>query len=155
MTRNGSRDAATRFLGVLEYDGTGFCGSQAQPGQRSVQGEVEGALERLNGEARPVLFAGRTDAGVHAGGQVVAIDLERTMSGVELAKALNGLMGRDVSVRGAVPVAASFHPRYWAVGRRYQYRVLRESNARLCAIGTCGTCPPGSTWKPCGWRQRL
>jgi tRNA pseudouridine38-40 synthase len=115
-----------RFLGVLEYDGTGFCGSQTQPGQRSVQAEVERALATLNGRPTPVLFAGRTDTGVHAAGQVIAIDLERSMSGDELADALNGLMARDVSLREASPAPQDFHPRFWAEGRRYRYRLLRR-----------------------------
>ncbi|MHB0875911.1 MAG: tRNA pseudouridine(38-40) synthase TruA [Anaerolineae bacterium] len=115
-----------RYLGVLEYDGTDFCGSQIQPGQRSVQGEVEQALAALNGRETAVLFAGRTDAGVHASGQVIAIDLERDMSASELCKALNGLTPRDVSLRETVPVPPDFHPRFWADGRRYVYRILRR-----------------------------
>jgi len=113
-----------RFLAVLEYDGTCFCGSQVQVNQRSVQGEVERALARLNGRASTALFAGRTDSGVHASGQVVAVDTERSMTGRQLAAALNGLMERDVSVREATAVPGNFEPRYWAMGRRYAYRIL-------------------------------
>jgi len=121
-----------RFLAVVEYDGTGFCGSQVQPQQRSVQGELEQALARLNGRPTRVLFAGRTDGGVHASAQVAAVDVERAIPGPRLAAALNGLMGRDISVREVAAVPVDFKPRQWALGRRYEYRVLwREQRDAL------------------------
>ena len=75
------------FRVKLAYDGTGFHGSQYQPELRTVQGEVEKALRKLAWQGKTVLFAGRTDAGVHAAGQVVAFDLEWDHTDKELSKA--------------------------------------------------------------------
>jgi tRNA pseudouridine38-40 synthase len=113
-----------RFLAVLEYDGTAFQGSQVQAGCRTVQGELEKALARLDGQPVKTVFAGRTDTGVHACGQVVAFDLRRPMTGDEVRDALCGLLPRDASVREAAPAPADFNPRYWAQARRYRYRML-------------------------------
>jgi len=113
-----------RYLVVLEYDGTQFHGSQVQRLQRTVQGEVEAALERLDGAPVRTVFAGRTDAGVHAQGQVVGFDLGRERNPAELAAALSGLMPGDVAAKAAAVVPAGFSPRYWAEARRYRYRLL-------------------------------
>jgi tRNA pseudouridine38-40 synthase len=106
----------------IAYNGAGFAGWAAQPGVRTVQGELEGALERILGSGVALTVAGRTDAGVHAWGQVASFSLERDPP-EELARALNSLTGRDLEVRD-VQAAADFDARRDAVSRTYCYRVL-------------------------------
>ncbi|HLY50070.1 MAG TPA: tRNA pseudouridine(38-40) synthase TruA, partial [Solirubrobacteraceae bacterium] len=103
----------------MEYDGGGFAGWASQPGQRTVQGEVERALAVLLGAPVSVVVAGRTDAGVHALGQVCSYEGEP----VE-ARALNGLLPSDVAVLSCSSVGAGFDARRDATSRAYSYRVL-------------------------------
>src|SRR5258706_13704157 len=89
-----------RYRARVEYGGTRFFGFQAQPGVRTVQGELEAALARLsNGERRPVDGAGRTDTGVHATGQVIAFTYAGRLSVEELGRALDALLPADVAIR--------------------------------------------------------
>jgi tRNA pseudouridine38-40 synthase len=128
---------ARRFRGTVEYDGTEFAGFQVQPGARTVQGELEAALARLNGGIRqPVDGAGRTDAGVHATGQVIAFTYPGRLGATELGEALNGLLPPDVAVRDVRRAPAGFHPRHEARYREYRYSIwtgprspLRERTA--------------------------
>jgi tRNA pseudouridine38-40 synthase len=108
---------------TLAYDGTGFRGFQLQKRSgRTVQGAVEEALARLAGGARVVVAgAGRTDAGVHALGQVAAFELARELEPEALRRALNGLLPRDVRVLDAARAASGFHPRKSAVSKLYRY----------------------------------
>ncbi|HEY8167715.1 MAG TPA: tRNA pseudouridine(38-40) synthase TruA [Candidatus Limnocylindrales bacterium] len=116
----------------MEYDGTDFAGSQAQPGRRTVHGELEAALTRLSdGRRVRVDAAGRTDAGVHATGQVIAFDLSRRMPVRELARALDALLPVDVSVHAVKRVAADFQPRYAARYREYRYTVWNGPRSPL------------------------
>jgi tRNA pseudouridine38-40 synthase len=109
---------------LLAYDGTAFAGSQAQAvGLRTVQGELEAALERLTGERRRVRFAGRTDAGVHALGQVCSFDTQAALGPQRFAAALNRYLPDDLAVRAACEVSSSFDPRRAAIARRYAYRI--------------------------------
>jgi tRNA pseudouridine38-40 synthase len=108
----------------LAYHGARFAGWAAQPGERTVQGELEGALERVLGSRAPLTVAGRTDAGVHAWGQVASLHSEREPP-EELARALNSLTGPDLVVRSAAP-AEDFNARHDAISRTYCYRVLGE-----------------------------
>ena len=108
---------------LLEYDGTDFVGWQVQPNGRSVQAVLEGALAALLGEPISTLAAGRTDAGVHARGQVVAFDSPRALPLKAYARGLNGLLPPDVAVREAREAAARFDPRRDAAGKRYVYRL--------------------------------
>jgi tRNA pseudouridine38-40 synthase len=107
----------------LAYHGAGFAGWAAQPGQRTVQGELERALERILGRPATLTVAGRTDAGVHAWGQVASFDAEGGPS-PELARALNSLTGPDLAVIAAEPAAEGFDARRDARARTYCYRVL-------------------------------
>lgn len=107
----------------LEYDGTGFSGSQAQLGQRTVQGVLEAALESTTGEERRIEFAGRTDAGVHATGQVAALDTQREYSPATFRAALSHVLPEDVAVRAAAEVGQHFDPRRDAVSRCYRYEI--------------------------------
>jgi tRNA pseudouridine38-40 synthase len=121
-----------RYRARVEYDGTDFAGFQAQPGARTVQGELEAALSRLvNGARLPVEGAGRTDAGVHATGQVIAFTYPGPLTAAELDGALNALLPRDVAVRDMRPVPAGFHPRYAARYREYRYTVWNGPRSPL------------------------
>jgi tRNA pseudouridine38-40 synthase len=120
---------------VIEYDGTAFAGSQVQANARTVQGELEEALNRLIGERARVRFAGRTDAGVHATGQVASFCVPRRSSGEwrgwrELQRRLNAALPRDVAVRSISQVSPSFDPRRDARWRVYRYRILTQGARR-------------------------
>jgi tRNA pseudouridine38-40 synthase len=108
---------------TLAYDGTDFAGWQAQAsGARTVQGALEEALRRLGDGGRvPLTGASRTDAGVHALGQVAAFDLGRAMPPHDLARALNALLPEDVRVLDCGAAPPSFHPRKSAVSKLYRY----------------------------------
>ena len=112
-----------RYKLTIAYDGTAFHGWQLQPGRRTVQGALEEALLRLSGEQRRVHASGRTDAGVHADGQVVAFDLDRAWEPRRLLLALNSVTAGDVSVKAVDIVDDAFDPRRWATRRRYVYRI--------------------------------
>jgi tRNA pseudouridine38-40 synthase len=129
--------AAPRFRATVEYDGTEFAGFQLQAGARTVQGELEAALARLTGGTRQAVDgAGRTDAGVHATGQVIAFTYAGRLSAEDLTGALNGLLPKDIAVRDVRRAPAGFHPRYAARYREYRYSIwdgprspLRERTA--------------------------
>lgn len=108
---------------VLHYEGSGFHGWQVQPGFRTVQGEIEAVVERLTGSHRTVLGSGRTDAGVHATGQVASVTFPRRWHAAQVRKSLNALLPRDIWVESAREVSSGFHPRYQATARSYSYRV--------------------------------
>ena len=112
-----------RIALVLEYDGTGYRGSQYQENGPSIQGELESAVEKLTGVTVRASFAGRTDAGVHALGQVAALDVESRLSPAELVSGLNHFLPGDIAVRRAMEVAADFDPRRHARSRTYRYRI--------------------------------
>lgn len=115
---------------VLQYDGAAFSGWQRQPNQRTVQGVVEEALERLCAAPVVALGSGRTDAGVHARGQAVGVRVPDRWEVPKLRRALNSLLPADVWVAGATEMRAEFHARYSAVGRRYSYYVGTSDDAR-------------------------
>src|SRR5215213_2056487 len=107
--------AGRRFRATVEYDGTEFAGFQLQPGARTVQGELEAALARLSGGIRqPVMGAGRTDAGVHATGQVIAFTYPGRLSAEALMEALNGMLPPDVAISDLRRAPSEFNPRYAA-----------------------------------------
>jgi tRNA pseudouridine38-40 synthase len=109
---------------VLEYDGTEFSGWAAQPGLRTVQGVLEDAILTVLGSAVKLSVAGRTDAGVHAWGQVASFARDGTAMPAGLARSLNGVLPRDVAVRAAEVREAEFDARRDARARTYCYRVL-------------------------------
>lgn len=108
---------------ILEYDGTDFVGWQRQRNGRSVQEVVERGLETLLGVRVPVAAAGRTDAGVHALGQVAAFDDPRGLPLKAFARGLNSMLPLDVAVVDALAAPPDFDPRRWARGKRYRYRI--------------------------------
>ena len=110
------------FRLTLAYDGTDFAGSQVQPNQRTVQGELEGALGVIAGTPVRAIFAGRTDRGVHAVGQVVAVKLAAWgATPLALQHALNARLPVDVAATEAIGCGDSFNPRYDALWREYRY----------------------------------
>ena len=114
----------------LAYDGTAFHGWAVQPGLRTVQGELQAALATiLRVEAVPVVCAGRTDAGVHARGQVVHFDVEEAPDLERLVRRLNGVLTADVRVRRAAVAPAGFDARFGALRRRYAYRIADDPAA--------------------------
>lgn len=112
-----------RFQVRISYDGTEFHGSQYQPELRTVQGELEKGLPKIGWNGKSVLFAGRTDAGVHAAGQVIAIDLDWKHSEKELLKAINAVLPQDISAVEIKRTKVDFHPRYQALSREYHYQI--------------------------------
>jgi tRNA pseudouridine38-40 synthase len=108
----------------MEYDGTGFRGWAAQPGLRTVEGEVCAALASVFPAWERLAVAGRTDTGVHALGQVATVDVDRGPPPDRAAAALNAVLPADVSVLGAEEAAADCHARHSARARSYRYRVF-------------------------------
>lgn len=113
-----------RYKLTLAYDGVNFFGSQRQANKRSVQGELENALTTLGWTGRAVLMSGRTDAGVHAMGQVASVDLNWSASDEKLVRALNSLLPADMSVQTVQVVGDIFHPRFDAKSRCYRYKIF-------------------------------
>jgi len=109
---------------LIQYDGTDFHGWQSQEGFRTVQGELERACSLIEGRDVNVYGSGRTDAGVHAEGQVASVQLEREITAAKLRAAINGNTGKDVRVLAAEPAAGDFHARYSAREKTYVYRVV-------------------------------
>lgn len=108
----------------LSYDGTAFHGWAAQPRLRTVQGELSAALATvLRVPSVDLVCAGRTDAGVHARGQVVHVDLDEVPEPGVLVRRLNGVLPADVRVRAATEAPAAFDARFGALWRRYAYRI--------------------------------
>jgi len=112
----------------IEYDGSGFAGWASQPGLRTVQGELEAALETVLREPVALTVAGRTDAGVHARGQVASFATAAEVPG-DLVRRLNGICAHDVAVIAAGPAPDGFDARADAVSRSYRYRLLARRPA--------------------------
>jgi tRNA pseudouridine38-40 synthase len=116
-----------RYKLLIEYDGSGFLGWQAQADSITVQGVLETAMHTLHGEHCLVYGAGRTDTGVHALGQVAHVDLPKQWDPFVLRNAINGnVRPHRVSVIDAEPVSDEFHARFSAVKRRYLFRILNR-----------------------------
>jgi tRNA pseudouridine38-40 synthase len=114
-----------RFKLTLEYDGTSYCGWQRQDDARSIQGEIERAATALDQAPVIVQGAGRTDAGVHALGQVAHLDLKKDLTGDKVRDALNYHLKRNsISVLSAEAVDDTFHARFDATKRYYLYRII-------------------------------
>jgi tRNA pseudouridine38-40 synthase len=112
---------------TLEYDGTDFAGFQLQRGERTVQGELEAALTQITGvETIRIFGAGRTDAGVHALGQVAHFDVNWKISEEKIGRALTAYLPPDISVRKAEYVEQEFHARFSATSRTYRYAILNR-----------------------------
>src|SRR5271170_4126773 len=116
-----------RYRMTLEYDGGPFVGWQRQDNGPSVQAAIEEAVARCSGETVGVVAAGRTDAGVHASGQVIHVDLVKAWDAFRLSEAVNHHLKPDpIAVLEAVAVGDDFHARFSATERRYLYRIVNR-----------------------------
>ena len=112
------------FKITLQYDGTDFHGWQMQGDLRTVQGELTSALSQI--DSRPVIVhgSGRTDAGVHAHGQVASVNLQKQITAEKLRAAINGNVGKDLRAMAVETVSDDFHGRYSALDKTYRYRIV-------------------------------
>ena len=115
-----------RLWARVEYDGTDFFGFQVQASERTVQGEIERALEAITGAQTRVIGAGRTDRGVHARGQVVSFEVDWRHSLADLQRALNATLAADVAILEVGLAPEGFHPRFSAASRLYRYTLLNR-----------------------------
>ena len=137
------RNHVTYWKLTLSYDGTAFHGWQVQPGRPTVQGMLAAALEQLSGERLLPQGSGRTDAGVHALGQVVSFSLEASLPGGNLLRALNRALPPSIRVLRAEVVPESFHARHSAVRKSYEYRIFERRVEEVGAEAVAEKiCPP-------------
>ncbi len=122
---------------VLEYDGTTYAGWQRQPNRPTVQGAIEVAIRGVTQIPVPVIGAGRTDAGVHALGQVASFRIDRNMTSREWTRALNAHLPASIVVRSAELMPDSFHARHSAKGKLYEYRILNRPERPALARDYC------------------
>ncbi len=143
----GGREAVpSRYRARVEYDGTDFDGFQVNPGRRTVQGVLEDALRRLGmGAERRVDGAGRTDAGVHAEGQVITFSYDGRLTAAGLGRALDALLPGDVAIRDLRRTTSNFHPRFAARYREYRYTVWNGPRSPLRERSALGVRDPLDT----------
>ena len=135
-----------RLKAIISYDGTAFSGYQVQPGERTVQLEIEKVLATMHkGETVKIVASGRTDARVHATGQTIHFDTPLMIPVEKYQKALNVQLPRDIRVHSVEEVASDFHARYSVVGKRYRYiwdtAVVQSPFRRFYAVETNGVKP--------------
>jgi tRNA pseudouridine38-40 synthase len=118
--------AGTRIILIIEYDGTNYHGSQLQANAPTIQGEIEKALKKLTGERIRIKTASRTDAGVHATGQVVGFDTASSLTLQSLTDGLNHYLSKDIAVKAAFKTDDPFDVRRRAVSREYRYTILNS-----------------------------
>lgn len=118
---------------TVSYDGTHFKGYQVQPGQRTIQTEIESALARMHkqDELIPIVASGRTDSGVHAKGQVIHFDTPLAIPMERWPFALNSLLPDDIRVLKVEEVDESFHARFSVVSKEYRYKVSTETHQNV------------------------
>jgi tRNA pseudouridine38-40 synthase len=114
------------FKLIIEYDGSGFHGWQRQKCDRTVQGVIETAIATMTGQTVTLIGSGRTDAGVHALGQAANFLCETELTAPIFERGLNSLLPEDVVIRRCNPVDESFHARFNAKSKIYQYRILNR-----------------------------
>ena len=114
------------FKLIIEYDGSRYHGWQRQKEDPTVQGEIEKALKEMTSKAVTVIGSGRTDAGVHAEGQVANFKCETRLAPEALINGLNSLLAPDIVIRACEQVSASFHARYHAKSKIYHYKILNR-----------------------------
>lgn len=108
---------------TLAYDGTDFCGWQSQPGRRTVQGELEKAIERITNEDCHLLGSGRTDAGVHALGQVASLATNSRLSPGDFRRAVGSELPEDIVLLDVAEAPSGFHAIRDSLGKRYRYQI--------------------------------
>jgi tRNA pseudouridine38-40 synthase len=111
---------------TLSYDGTEYRGWQVQPDLPTIQAAVESVLGQIEGSPVHVEGSGRTDAGVHAMAQVAACNLNNPIPVENLVRAMNRLLPRDIRILSAAETRPDFHPRFEAIAKSYEYRILRS-----------------------------
>lgn len=111
---------------IVEYDGSRYAGWQRQPDQPTIQQAIETAIKQLTQLDVSVIGAGRTDAGVHALGQVVSFRIAKNWTPAEWTKGLNARLPEDIAVRSSAIMSDEFHARYGAKGKLYRYRILNR-----------------------------
>jgi len=116
------------FKLVLEYDGTSYHGWQVQPNLPTIQGTLEGVISQVSQHKASVTGAGRTDAGVHAMGQVAHFAATARLTAEEWLRALNGLLPPDIAVLSVEDIPDTFHARYSAKSKLYRYRIFARVN---------------------------
>ncbi|PYS99449.1 MAG: tRNA pseudouridine(38-40) synthase TruA [Acidobacteria bacterium] len=109
---------------LIQYDGTDFHGWQVQENDRTIQGELERVISMLEDAKVAVVGSGRTDAGVHAEGQVANVVINRTFTPDKLRAAINGNLWRDIRIMKAEPASDEFHARFSAKKKTYLYRII-------------------------------
>jgi tRNA pseudouridine38-40 synthase len=119
----------SNFKLIIEYDGTAYHGWQHQGALPTIQAEIEKALARISGGRVRVFGSGRTDAGVHAFGQVASLALDTRLGSQELQRALNSLLPADIVIRHCSAAEPAFHARYSAKSKTYHYRILNRAVA--------------------------
>ncbi len=115
-----------RFRLQVEYDGSAYSGWQLQNGQVTVQGEIENALKTILGYQIRITGAGRTDAGVHARGQVAHFDSDINIGTGKVLRSLNGILNKDIRITGLESADSEFHARYDAKKRAYRYYISQK-----------------------------
>jgi len=115
-----------RIAAIVEYDGTAFCGWQYQDGVRTVQDEVEKAVSKVANSPVRIITAGRTDAGVHATGQVIHFDADVSRNSNAWLRGINSNLPADVAIHWVNQVDDNFHARFDATGRHYHYVILNR-----------------------------
>jgi len=118
-----------RLKCTIQYDGTGYAGYQVQPNGLTIQEVIETTLARMHKHPVKIIGSGRTDARVHAYGQVIHFDTELSIPPENVVKALNTLLPVDIRVRSCEEVEPAFEARYDVIGKEYRYFVRREENA--------------------------
>lgn len=114
---------------IVEYKGSSFAGWQVQNGPRTIQGEITEAIRRVTGETVDLIGAGRTDAGVHALGQVANFHIRHALEPERFRDALNFHLTDDIRIKESCEVPLVFHARFDAKFRRYRYLLAREISA--------------------------
>jgi tRNA pseudouridine38-40 synthase len=124
----------------LAYDGTNFSGWAIQPDRRTVQAQVEESIEKIARVRIESIVAGRTDAGVHATGQVIHVDIPDSIAIEDLAYKLNRILDEDIRINRIEVAPPAFHARFSALRRYYQYRILDENKViqPLARLNTAG-----------------
>ena len=117
----------TTYKLLLEYDGTTYAGWQRQPDRPTIQAALEDALRQITRQSIATISASRTDAGVHALGQVVGFQSDSPLMPHEWTRALNGVLPKTISVRQTEVAADGFHARYDAYAKTYEYRIINQT----------------------------
>ncbi len=120
-----------RIKAILEYDGSGYHGFQVQKNAITIQEKIETSIENLIGERASIMAAGRTDAGVHAIGQVIAFDTSSSIPPEKWKFALNSILPSDIRVVSSSEARANFHPRFDAIDKRYIYLIHRKPGRKV------------------------